>query len=868
MTEARAEFIRLLTAPGATDATVACATAGLSSLRAGSPSASPCLVADRLREAGLVDAAKAAYTDLLKAADTTVAGARCARAGLGQLGLGTEVPKASAAVACAVPDAFRRVGLDVEAKAAYKQILSSNGPGSAATMCAQRGLDRMRSFGDRFDDVVQALVNGLLGTERSLSPRTRAVIRGIFGGTTLFLSILALMLALRGSFVALRERRLGPIEVEPLTNATGQEKVELAATAVMRAQLATAGAFPPSKVTLGGTTDAIVRAAEATESVGGPAAAVGRAMRAFVTAAVPDVGLTARGTLLTDDGTCGLDVEVVDKRTGQTICSTPLRGRDFTDVATQAAFVVYQVAADRPRVRKRTPTWARWSEPHGASLHSYHQARILYDQGEYAPAAELLRQAVEQEQGNVPIRLNLGRCQFKLGHWDEGLEDYLHGALLAPDYPEAQYRLADAYRRYADAPQRWTTLPAERRQDLRDLISQARGHRTLDPIALLGRPPRLDPDELNDDRIKQDFWALATNQWRVMKQSLRSHSLILHPSRPGVAASRPLFLSRLHWANRDSALAILTASQLQSREAGVDGPPTPSRLAWRLRFITIRWPLWAPKRRAWVRYNLACAYAQFVDTQQGQERDVRRVVRQLDRLVAGKKAPADDLDDLVRLCWTDPDLARLRLEPSQQSEFTKWLRRFSPVPESPANPRAELDRVYTSWGELALVAAHQARTWRRRRASLVWGPDDELLGWCEDERAMWDLVRAWAIGIERESTMTDLHALAGLVHQPQPESTARVAARRLRLGGIADPADCLDRLSTAAQELDDFARGKSYEWTHHRHRVTNALLDANAPTGATDWARDSDRAWTFLHNWAWDPCAVVDPEHLESIVEV
>ena len=156
----------------------------MSSLRAGSPSASPCLVADRLREAGLVDAAKAAYTDLLKAADTTVAGARCARAGLGQLGLGTEVPKASAAVACAVPDAFRRVGLDVEAKAAYKQILSSNGPGSAATMCAQRGLDRMRSFGDRFDDVVQALVNGLLGTERSLSPRDRAVIPGIFGGTS------------------------------------------------------------------------------------------------------------------------------------------------------------------------------------------------------------------------------------------------------------------------------------------------------------------------------------------------------------------------------------------------------------------------------------------------------------------------------------------------------------------------------------------------------------------------------------------------------------------------------------------------------------------------------------------------------------
>ena len=587
-------------------------------------------------------------------------------------------------------------------------------------------------------------------------------------------------------------------------------------------------------------------------------------MRAFVTAAVPMLGLrlggvadprwnprSRRGGRRQANGSD--DLLDATARTRLHRCRHP------------GGFVVYQVAADRPRVRKRTPTWARWSEPHGAWLHSYHQARIRTTE-ENSPRGRVVAASGGAGAGQRPHQTQLGALRIQARALGRGIGGLSPRRPAGSRLSRSAIPLGRCLPPLADAPQRWTTLPAERRQDLRDLISQARGHRTLDPIALLGRPPRLDPDELNDDRIKQDFWALATNQWRVMKQSLRSHSLILHPSRPGVAASRPLFLSRLHWANRDPPWP--SWPRVCCRAGGGVGR---SADASRLASVAVHHDSLAV---------VGPEEASLGALQPGLPRTPSSSIRNRDKnatyvgwcgsstgSVAGKKAPADDLDDLVRLCWTDPDLARLRLEPSQQSEFTKWLRRFSPVPESPANPRAELDRVYTSWGKWPWSRLTEPAPGADDGPASSGGPMTNCWGGARTSGRCGTLCVRGPSG-KSESTMTDLHTLAGLVHQPQPESTARVAAQRLRLGGIADPADCLDRLSTAAQELDDFARGKSYEWTHHRHRVTNALLDANAPTGATDWARDSDRAWTFLHNWAWDPCAVVDPEHLESIVEV
>jgi hypothetical protein len=99
---------------------------------------------------------------------------------------------------------------------------------------------------------------------------------------------------------------------------------------------------------------------------------------------------------------------------GRTLCVEDFHGSSYEEAAVRAAYGIFMRLSDLDEVRRRTPSYWRWTDPD--ALRKYYEAKEDSEDGAYLAAVEKLTAASDLEPGNSLIDLALNDNHLALAH--------------------------------------------------------------------------------------------------------------------------------------------------------------------------------------------------------------------------------------------------------------------------------------------------------------------------------------------------------------------------------------------------------------------------------------------------------------------
>jgi hypothetical protein len=439
-------------------------------------------------------------------------------------------------------------------------------------------------------------------------------------------------------------------------------------------------------------------------------------------------------------------------------------------------------AAILPRTRLCRGPWASWRGyvmPPGL-VAAYEKAAELEQQRRFDEALRQYWVALRLDPMNLTMRLRLAQVQEKAGLFLAALTNYVRViAVSRPgsrDLPRGLYRRA-ARREWDRAVElakyraivllagntivrQWNQTDDEIRsklhQEFTRLLKPLAETKRHDPAAdaiseaiklLLAATRRLDTDE-EAGKLAKDLAGWAYSAAEELKLSLSRLE-----SRP---TSRPL-------TRRTVALA---QACIERRVGLLDNVVLEDRTLKRLKRKVRHAGMWPSRVRRWQwheHYNAACVYAIPLDkdkllggrraeptdrkkaeaSKKVRNRLAHRAMRRLERAITTR-------DSIFLATWRDwvvvddPDLAGLRDEATFAAFVSTYFTRRDPapgkVPKSPSDPYRLAESRYTI--ELMRTIGRRLHDIWHARGKMRRSADIHLLArWCDDDRAIWDLVR-------------------------------------------------------------------------------------------------------------------------------
>jgi len=664
---------------------------------------------------------------------------------------------------CQAAGSAALAGHDEAARRLYEHLLRTSSD-IATRSCASGGLSRLpprpsaaKWTTERANAFLQWSTGWLPGGPVELSAATNPAAIGV----AWFLTVGLLIVALRQLIRWRRERIAGPVEIRSITGTSDTAEVAVF-TELMRDRLAQAGIYPNSKT--GSVGELALDVSAALDASGSPGW-LGGLVNSIQNAIAVTSGWVLTGTVEESsadlDGQARMVIQLDSAATGETLWIHTYTAETIRDACTDAAFGVYLRLNDNDEVRRRTPSFLRWTELD--ALRSYHEALEERVRGSNLTAATKLQDAADLQPGNLLIQLELADTYFQLGrgtpddnalrpaeqgakeHYRSGLLAALRAVCLNGYSEEAHANLALSLSAVSEQLE-WDDTDPVCRQILQ-LLTRVEAMNNINV-----------PNPIEVDDFRRFFDNLAARHWLVARRRAKWSSVVwvaIWLNRRRTVAGNIWIFRRQRTSTQHLALAAAVATRYDAfahtATAGV-------RLTvWqRGCLIRVRFGRWFGLRRlagqeSLVQYNLAAAYALRAEwlrhrhkSQRIIDRNLKVALNCLDRSFFGPFRQISRYD--LNYLQVDPDFKALQ----RSAAFRQWMATYVPK-DAVSAARENWRDVFRRFAERSDAAS---RWWydhlvqpiptsvTEESAKYQWCL--QVLSWLGDEGDRWAALQSWA----------------------------------------------------------------------------------------------------------------------------
>ena len=391
-----------------------------------------------------------------------------------------------------------------------------------------------------------------------------------------------------------------------------------------------------------------------------------------------------------------LTVEVTSRYDNRVVQTHTVRRKTRVAAAEAAARSVFKTYVAREESVRGSPLWTTWASKSDEPLELYARAIERERAGDWAEAATLFKQAVDDEPTNAMLALRQGNAHERAKELDLALEVYLRVVALWPRLIEARYRLGVTYASLVvvpDGAEEVSQTEAKARRE--KVVARLRELKPLVDRASRHRGKTEDAPEPTEGELTAWLVARSNRQWTILRHQLCWRRIIwawigiTTPSawRPGWRRYLRRYVRPIAGVcRRETRLAVEmakrvplhTANSALARPADIQHPWLTRQERRDLEWIERRvdaGPVRRTSRLVWgsaidwrVRYNAACFYAALHGLVEDRARHRANVDPHAAAARYGKLAVSQLYDVLQRPgseeIWTwirvDPDLAALR----------------------------------------------------------------------------------------------------------------------------------------------------------------------------------------------------------------